>query len=633
MQVIWEEYQTEEVMVLSIGLGVDSDGAAQWRSDFGQTCPVLADPNGASFSRYSMGYVPHNAVIDENMVIQFTDYGFVENPLRTLLTNLSLPLVKIGHEPLRNTENYQVDFTVDCTVRSGGHIVPESVLLNWNTDGSMSFTSVQMTNTADINYQAMIPAQSWGTTVYYYIHAEADNGYQNNSPFAAPQELNMFKIFDDQTPPVIAHDPILTWRADMFPPVIEADVTDELYIADVAMEYKKNDGSVTSVPMTDDGSGHYSATFDVTVLAGDMISYRIKATDTAIAQNVAYDPASDYYQMNIIDPMEALVLDLDGNTNSGPEIQSTLISLGYDVDYVTSLPQQPYLYKNLFICLGVQPDNHVLTGAESDLLMTHLDAGGNAYMEGGNVWSNDLRTDFIIAFNTGAKADGAADTGTLVGQTGAFTEGMTFQYTGDNQNMDHLRVKAGAVKLFENESPNYVSGVANDSGTFRTVSSSYEFGGLEDGTSTKADLMQAYADYFGMTVAPTPTPEPSPTPSSCGETGVTLWMPSKDFGPDDPCSCSVTVCNGGTEKLEDMPLFVILDVAGLMFFWPDFDDFAYQNVTLEPGKDDVITVLSEFSWPAGVGSFNDTVWYAGMTNPEMTVLKGAFDMWEFGWHE
>jgi len=93
--------------------------------------------------------------------------------------------------------------------------------------------------------------------------------------------------------------------------------------------------------------------------------------------------------------------------------------------------------------------------------------------------------------------------GTVVGMTGTFTEGMSFDYNGDNSYMDHIGADPPAFTIFNNQSPLYGTGIAFDAGDYKTVAASHEFGGLQDGAtpSTKEELMAAYLEFLGITVS------------------------------------------------------------------------------------------------------------------------------------
>ena len=113
--------------------------------------------------------------------------------------------------------------------------------------------------------------------------------------------------------------------------------------------------------------------------------------------------------------------------------------------------------------------------------------------------------------------------------------------------------------------------------------------------------------------------------------GCTVFMPSHDFGAGDECYCDVYVCNTDSTTYTDIPVFVILDVYGMYFFAPSFGSFDHYDDPIPPGLT-TIAVLPSFPWPAGAGTATNIVWYAAMTNPQMTALHGDLGTFTFGWH-
>ncbi len=129
------------------------------------------------------------------------------------------------------------------------------------------------------------------------------------------------------------------------------------------------------------------------------------------------------------------------------------------------------------------------------------------------------------------------------------------------------------------------------------------------------------------------TPTPTPTQALCDELGVTIAMPGTDFGPGDSCYIEAHVCNPSSVTYVDIPLFVILDVYGSLYFAPSFSEFDnYIIEELTPGTY-IETVISEFQWPEGAGSATGIVLYGAMTNKDITALFGTYDAYTFGWHE
>jgi len=195
-----------------------------------------------------------------------------------------------------------------------------------------------------------------------------------------------------------------------------------------------------------------------------------------------------------------LIVDHDGNANSGTALKSSAESLGLLVGYETTMPASIDDYKSVFVCLGIYPDNVALSDAEGTQMKAYLDAGGRAYMEGGDTWAYDPATAVHPMFHIDGTGDGSGDLGQIQGFTGSFTEGMQFAYGGDNQYIDHLDVSGTSFRIFKNLNPSYPNAIAYDGGTYRTIGSSFEFGGLTDGAfpSTKMNLLLEYLEFFGI---------------------------------------------------------------------------------------------------------------------------------------
>lgn len=199
-----------------------------------------------------------------------------------------------------------------------------------------------------------------------------------------------------------------------------------------------------------------------------------------------------------------LIIDLDGNNNSVPVIETTLDALDVEYETFTFFPPDLSIYEGVFICLGIFSDNHELTPVEGQVLADYLNNGGSIYMEGGDTWAYDPPTVVHPMFNINGTFDGSGDLGTIIGQNDTFTENMSFGYNGDNNWIDHLEPITPAFRIFDNQNPLYGTGIAQDAGTYKTIGVSFEFGGLIDGTtpSTKTELMSRYLEFLDISLAP-----------------------------------------------------------------------------------------------------------------------------------
>jgi hypothetical protein len=77
---------------------------------------------------------------------------------------------------------------------------------------------------------------------------------------------------------------------------------------------------------------------------------------------------------------------------------------------------------------------------------------------------------------------------------------MHFMYNGENSFVDRLAPSGSAFTVFSNVTPAYVNGIAYDGGSYRTIGTSFEFGGLVDETSpsTKNELLVQILNFFDL---------------------------------------------------------------------------------------------------------------------------------------
>ncbi len=204
----------------------------------------------------------------------------------------------------------------------------------------------------------------------------------------------------------------------------------------------------------------------------------------------------------VVGQIPVLVIDLDGNSNSAPDILQAVLANGLSAESTTSIPSNLNQYASIFLCLGIFSDNHALTASEGNAFAAYLSAGGKLYMEGGDCWAYDAQTALQPMFNISGLSDGSGDAGTLNGVGGTLTDGLSFNYSGDNNWMDRLGIVSGstAFTILNNLSPAYVTGIAYNGGTYRTIGVSHEFGGLSgaNAASSQSSLMLRYLEFFGL---------------------------------------------------------------------------------------------------------------------------------------
>ena len=202
-----------------------------------------------------------------------------------------------------------------------------------------------------------------------------------------------------------------------------------------------------------------------------------------------------------IGQIPVLLLDWDANHNSPSSIEQCLNNLEVGFDKMEAFPTDRNLYTSIFVCLGTYSDNHVLTEEEGQILVDFLNQGGNVYMEGADTWYYDQQFNSSPVhpmFNITGTEDGGSDLSSLTGQPGSMVENMSFGFTGDNSYIDHIEAVDPAQMMFMNDNPAFGAMVSYDAGTYRTVGSSFELGGLEDDSNTKDELMIHILEFFNI---------------------------------------------------------------------------------------------------------------------------------------
>jgi len=238
---------------------------------------------------------------------------------------------------------------------------------------------------------------------------------------------------------------------------------------------------------------------------GTPVNFRIIATETGFADTFDIILPIGKYHYYVWNP--------DPTPSSGVIIDSLLKVLGYSGTINTSLPALRGtldMYLAVFVCAGIYPNNKVIgaTSADATTLVDYLSASGRMYIEGGDIWYYDPMVggyNFCSLFGLNADADGTSDLGPLAGQAGTFTRNMSFDYTGENSFMDHISpAAAGSFLIFtDTDSATYNCGVAQNSGLYRTVATSFELGGLVDGAGNynlRKTLVDSIMKFFGAEI-------------------------------------------------------------------------------------------------------------------------------------
>ncbi|RPI64789.1 MAG: exo-alpha-sialidase, partial [Ignavibacteriales bacterium] len=200
----------------------------------------------------------------------------------------------IDHTPLINTENLTGPYVVNAVISSVNPLIAGSIKLYWGRGVGALTDSVVMTNTGGNNYTANIPGNGLNAVYNYYLAAEDNQGFRSTLPGGAPANYFTFSAATDVIAPTITHTAIGNTAQLRWPIDVSADVTDNIGVGSVQCEFRINGGIINTFPMPLVSGSTYEGTFTGTAAIGDLVEYRIKATDNSSQSNVGYSPASGY---------------------------------------------------------------------------------------------------------------------------------------------------------------------------------------------------------------------------------------------------------------------------------------------------------------------------------------------------
>ncbi|MHC4945442.1 MAG: agmatine deiminase family protein [Planctomycetota bacterium] len=408
--------------------------------------------------------------------------------------------------PPGDTEETGAGYPVKAEVipPNGATLLAGYPVILWTATGGEPFLDVVMTPTGQPNeYTADIPAQSLDTTVSFYIEARDDGGLEAIYPMVAPDGMMSFKVRADTEAPVLSRlVPSRSASAGQWPPLIRTLCKDDMATPEVYVEYSINGVPQADVSLTREALCYwYSGTLEGTAYAGDVVSYRVHATDSAASPNNATMPPLGKYFCPLSGPGSVAVVNLCGRPYTAPFLLDALGDLGVPHHYYSSWPTDWSEHDVWFICLGVFADNYVLSAGEANDIVSALQNGKHIYLEGGNTWSDDPEKDTLGAVFSVKGLINWESMNQVTGIAGSLMDGLDLKYVGEDLQMDVIKPLSPAEKLFECTGGKCRT-VIYDAGGYRTVASTFALGGLLDGDwpSTRKEILVRYLEFFGVKV-------------------------------------------------------------------------------------------------------------------------------------
>lgn len=206
------------------------------------------------------------------------------------------------HSPISDTEIPSSKVITAKVIRELNLAISDSLKLFYKTGGE-NFVSLKMDPTGNLNeYSAVIPSFPLGTEVSYYMSIYDSLGNYTFFPESAPAVPFKYYIGIDTQVPVITHTHNLEITRFDTPQWIFANVTDNIGLDSVYIEYRINLGSIVKSEMNffQDDIYYYKMNLDpISLFEGDKIDYRITSVDNSTNRNRMSFPEIGFNSMNI----------------------------------------------------------------------------------------------------------------------------------------------------------------------------------------------------------------------------------------------------------------------------------------------------------------------------------------------
>ena len=376
--------------------------------------------------------------------------------------------------------------------------------VRWSTTGGAPFSDLVMAATgAPDEYGTTLPAQPQGTEVSFYVEALDDGGRSALYPMVAPDGLMSFEVRADLEAPVLSRFiPTRSASAGQWPPAIRTLCKDDMAAPQLRVEWAVNGVPRRPIDLSREELCYwYEGELTGAASAGDLVTYRLVATDGAAIPNEAVLPRKGEVFCPVVGPGSVAVVDLSRRPFSGPVAMETLGSLGIPCTRYTSWPADWSEHEVWFILLGVYADNHILTASQANDVVAALQAGNRIYLEGGDTWCYDDQKDVLCPwFKVDPISDGEDLEGGLDGQAGTMAAGLHLEYAGTNAFMDEIGALAPAEVVFRSGSDDAPRVVAHDGSSYRTIASTFALGALLEGAwpETGKEVLLRYLDFLGV---------------------------------------------------------------------------------------------------------------------------------------
>lgn len=220
----------------------------------------------------------------------------------SIMNEIGWKNISIRHKQLKDIEFLTEPINVDAQIVSDYDLDSTKLFLVYSSDKFIKSDTLLL-NATDIQevFNAQLSKNLFGE-IQYYFSASSAEGQTYFYPSNSPSRYLSFKIGIDHDAPVIIHEPINYLLTSNPSAKIEVQATDNIGIKSVKVEYFVNGGVIKNFALTNDTLDFYAGDLIFQkglVKDGDVISYRVVATDISSQNNIGSLPLSGYFTFKI----------------------------------------------------------------------------------------------------------------------------------------------------------------------------------------------------------------------------------------------------------------------------------------------------------------------------------------------
>jgi len=221
----------------------------------------------------------------------------------SILGDIGWVNTRIIPEEIKDTEENLSQVEIKASIDSDTLYNRDMFSIVFSFDNFLTSDTLIMSSlSSDDSFSGIIQIPSYNTKLNYYFFVTDDFSRIFRSPSLAEKETYSMYIGTDTVKPAISHTPAEYYfeKIDSIP--FYANVTDNLGVDTVFIEYRINGGSSKYYGFESGESNEYRASLDVKsemLNGGDLLEYSIIAIDEASGSNRAVSPGSGYYTIKI----------------------------------------------------------------------------------------------------------------------------------------------------------------------------------------------------------------------------------------------------------------------------------------------------------------------------------------------